>query len=81
MRLRGLAHVAQEWSPVCLAHNFLKLANARPGEGQHGTTLPECRDGFWSPRDAHKLYPMRKPDQRVRRPPSIAAQTMTRTGS
>ena len=29
MRLRGLAHVAQEWSLVCLAHNFLKLANAR----------------------------------------------------
>jgi transposase len=26
--LRGLAHVAQEWSLVCLAHNFLKLAKA-----------------------------------------------------
>ncbi len=28
--LRGLSNVAQEWSPalVCLAHNFLKLANA-----------------------------------------------------
>lgn len=30
MLLRGLDHVAQEWSLVCLAHNFLKLANARP---------------------------------------------------
>ena len=29
MLLRGLAHVAQEWSLVCLAHNFLKLTNAR----------------------------------------------------
>ena len=29
MLVRGLAHVAQEWSLVCLAHNFLKLANAR----------------------------------------------------
>ena len=29
MRWRGLAPVAQEWSLVCLAHNFLKLANAR----------------------------------------------------
>jgi hypothetical protein len=29
MLLRGLAHVAQEWSLVCLAHNFLKLAHAR----------------------------------------------------
>jgi transposase len=26
--LRGLANVAQEWSLVCLAHNFLKLAKA-----------------------------------------------------
>ena len=26
--LRGLSNVAQEWSLVCLAHNFLKLANA-----------------------------------------------------
>ena len=29
MLLRGLDHVAQAWSLVCLAHNFLKLANAR----------------------------------------------------
>lgn len=26
--LRGLYKVAQEWSLVCMAHNFLKLANA-----------------------------------------------------
>lgn len=29
MLLRGLDYVAQAWSLVCLAHNFLKLANAR----------------------------------------------------
>lgn len=29
MLLRGLEKVTQEWSLVCLAHNFLKLAHAR----------------------------------------------------
>src|ERR1700683_4522742 len=27
--LRGLAKVAPEWGPVCLAHNLLKLAQGR----------------------------------------------------
>ena len=33
MLLRGLDYVAQAWSLVCLAHNFLKLANARTLRG------------------------------------------------
>ena len=55
MLLRGLDYVAQEWSLVCLAHNFLKLAKRSPLRGSARNDRADMSCGFWSPIGSYTL--------------------------